>query len=89
MKPERSEPWAESLDCTGKPTSVTYVYSEADAGVLNIIGWDFLGKSFEETYAPDCGQEGGHEAHLYEVAGGMHLFRTCAHCGHENKETTA
>lgn len=89
LNPEREEGWEETQPCDGKPEVVTSLYTKADAGLLDIIGWDFLDTSYTTEYDPICGQPREHPAHQYVVAAGGILFRTCKRCGKENREVTA
>lgn len=84
--PERSEDWEDTEYCAGTCPEVVDHYTEADASILDIIGWDKLGQQFTTAYDAACGKDQPHEHHEFVVAGGIEEYRTCARCGHENLE---
>lgn len=85
-RPERSENWEHTEHCDGQPVVFTDHYTEDDAGILNIIGWDHLGKEYHSEYPPICNNATPHAPHEAVMEAGAYEFRTCAHCGHLNKE---
>lgn len=71
--------------CSGKPPQVEVTFTERDAGILDIIGWDKLGTSYMETYLTLCGEEKEHEPHFAVMSGYMVIYRRCSR-GHLSKE---
>ena len=71
--------------CDGQPVSFPDTYTNHDAAILDIIGWDHLGQSYTVSYPAPCGLEEAHEGH-FEVVGGCNvLYRRCS-AGHTSKE---
>jgi hypothetical protein len=83
---DRREPWEDTEPCDGQRTEVSYVYSDADREVLDIIGWEHIGSRYWVEYDPVCGLPEPHEPHDYVVAGGVIEYRTCRRCGAETRE---
>ena len=46
--------------CKGKAKVIDCTYTaEYDRGILDIIGWDFEGKTYQIAYSPECGTPSG------------------------------
>jgi hypothetical protein len=86
-EPERREPWEESLECDGQVGIADDVYTQADAGILDIIGWEFLGKRTNAPLPAACGEYEVHAPHHHVMWAGTYEYRTCQRCGHLNQES--
>jgi hypothetical protein len=87
--PDSSENKDETRHCDGKPIEVISTYTDADAGTLDIIGWEHLGQSYTNVYDAECGESGEHEPHDFVVWAWVENHRRCTRCGHDNIEVDA
>ena len=53
--------------CDGRTQTVYQTWTEADAGLLDIIGWDRLGETHPITLPAPCGGEADHEPHVFTI----------------------
>jgi hypothetical protein len=83
---DRTLSWTQTDRCDGQPQVFTASYTEADRGILDIIGWEHLGESYTVEYDPVCGGTPVHEPHEMVVADGIYEYRDCRRCGLVNKE---
>lgn len=74
---EQSEP------CDGKRMVFNGVYTDADAGLLDIIGWDKLGQSYVDERATPCDSMHEHDPHTYIVHSWCESHWLCRKCGHD------
>lgn len=90
FEPDRQGGGEDLGQCDGKRMVVTETYHEdRDAGILAIIGEEFIGKSYEVEFDPECGRVDEHEPHTFvQWAWGIN-YRTCSRCGYENEEVDA
>lgn len=75
----------DAVYCDGKTSTYQTTYTERDASLLDIIGWGFLGETYNVEYPPPCGEEREHEAHYEVVNSYTVVYRRCS-AGHIAKE---
>lgn len=80
-RPDKVITHEETEHCDGKVQAYLLVYTENDAGILDIIGWDKLGKTYTEEYGPVCNETSKpHEPHDYTVYTWLEEQRKCNSC---------
>jgi hypothetical protein len=83
---DRRESWEHTEPCDGAEVVCSDTYTADQPGILDIIGWQHLGETFEVVYDPPCGMPGPHEPHALVIAGGDIEYRSCSKCGLEDKQ---
>lgn len=79
--PDRMEPWEEGFDCSGEIRMVDQEYTE---GLIDILGEDFRGKTYQVAVA-DCGVDmEPHAPHREITWAGVDEIRRCRACGEVN-----
>jgi hypothetical protein len=80
-EPERVEHWEDAVECDGQPAAFTTTWTADDAPVLELIGWEHLGRERHDTYPAPCGDAQAHTPHRFVVAEGAIEHRSCRRCG--------
>jgi hypothetical protein len=89
VQPDRWETHCDTDQCGGHKIVVEFTYTERDAAILDIIGWDKLGQTSYADYPSECGMTETHEPHAYVVFEWVHSYWDCRKCGNENKVVEA
>jgi len=80
-KPERTVDQEQTQHCDGKRQFAECVYTDADAGLLDIIGWDKLGQKYTVEYDSVCGLDNNHAPHEEVMWAWTEMHWTCKRCG--------
>lgn len=84
LTPDSSETKEDRRSCNGRPVSFECTYTEQDAAILDIIGWDFLGKTYFAEYDAPCGRSKSHPMHTFVQHAWGEDTHICKRCGHKN-----
>jgi len=80
-QPDSTEPWEASVDCNGQLTRAEVEY---DNLLVGILGDEYQGKTYTETYPAACGSGIEHTPHHYVFDSGTYCVRVCRKCGAKN-----
>lgn len=69
--------------CDGQRMVFHGVYTQDDAGLLDIIGWDKLGQPYVDERSTPCGDMHDHTPHTYCVHSWVESHWQCNRCGRD------
>lgn len=81
-KPDRTEPWEDSMQCDGKTEAIEQEISE---GEIQILGESYRGKTYK-VHIASCGLDHDHAPHKQTFNAGVTSVFVCRKCGKETKK---